>query len=117
MTLTVHDVGALLFSYDIGFQDETHFFREIGVCDVRRENHPHCVVKILPCSIWATKLMPLQRSELEKATQDVNLSRGGGGGGSQGNFMRRCSAQCLMPLLYHFHIRSVGKYYSFHIPA
>ena len=40
MTLTVDDVGALLFSYDIGFQDKTHFFREIGVCDVRRENHP-----------------------------------------------------------------------------
>ena len=38
-------------------------------------------------------------------------------GGSQGNFMRRCSAQCSMPLLYHFHIRSVGKYYSFHVPA
>lgn len=36
-----------------------------------KRNH-HCVVKIPPCSSWATKIAPLQRSELEKATQDVN---------------------------------------------
>ena len=36
-----------------------------------KHNH-HCVVKILPCSSWVTKIAPLQRSELEKATQDVN---------------------------------------------
>ena len=36
-----------------------------------KHNH-HCVVKIPPCSSWATKIAPLQWSELEKATQDVN---------------------------------------------
>ena len=36
-----------------------------------KHNH-HCVVKIPPCSSWTTKIAPLQRSELEKATQDVN---------------------------------------------
>ena len=36
-----------------------------------KHNH-HCVVKIPSCSSWATNIALLQRSELEKATQDVN---------------------------------------------
>ena len=55
MTLTVDDVGALLFSYDIGFQDKTHFFREIGMCDVRRENHPRFSYN-LPVPLTLTKV-------------------------------------------------------------
>ena len=55
MTLTVDDVGALLFSYDIGFQDKTHFFREIGVCDVCRENYP-CFSYNLPVPLTLTKV-------------------------------------------------------------
>ena len=37
------------------------------------KHYHHCVVKIPPCPSWATKIGLLQRSQLEKAAQYVNV--------------------------------------------
>ena len=37
--MTLDDIGALMFSHDIGLQNKTYFYREIGLCNLHGDSH------------------------------------------------------------------------------
>ena len=37
--MALDDIGALMFSHDIGLQNKTYFYREIGLCNLHGDSH------------------------------------------------------------------------------